>query len=90
MNPLRWFSSHGRKTQQSLERWTHELSTPERPVNSYFIRLGFEDVPDVPLRRFLNDIPTSFALDKEQVARLIATGRELLRNNGPASTRRCW
>lgn len=38
-------------------------------------------MPDVPLRRFLNEIPTSFVLDKEQVARLIATGRELLRNN---------
>jgi hypothetical protein len=43
--------------------------------------LSFEDVPDVRLRRFLNEIPTSFVLDKEQVARLIATGRELLRNN---------
>jgi NTE family protein len=69
------------QTQQSLDRWARELSTPERPVGSYFIRLSFEDVPDVPLRRFLNDIPTSFVLDKEQVARLIATGRELLRHN---------
>jgi NTE family protein len=69
------------QTQQSLDRWTRALSTPERPVNSYFIRLSFEDVPDPPLRRFLNRIPTSFVLDKEQVAQLIATGRELLRNN---------
>jgi len=38
-------------------------------------------VPERPLRRFLNEIPTSFALDDEQVDRLIATGRELLRNN---------
>ncbi|MDM0109783.1 patatin-like phospholipase family protein [Variovorax sp. J22R24] len=67
--------------QQSLDGWTRELTTPERPVSSYFVRLSFEDVPDVPLRRFLNEIPTSFVLDKEQVARLIATGRELLRNN---------
>lgn len=69
------------QTQQSLDQWTRELSTPERPVSSYFIRLSFEDVPDVRLRRFLNEIPTSFVLDKEQVARLIATGRELLRSN---------
>ena len=69
------------QTQQSLDRWTRELSTPERPSIAYFIRLSFEDVADLPLRRFLNEIPTSFALDKEQVARLIATGRELLRNN---------
>ncbi|MDN8614396.1 patatin-like phospholipase family protein [Variovorax ginsengisoli] len=69
------------QTQQGLERWTRELSTPERPVTSYFVRLSFEDVPNLPLRRFLNRIPTSFALDKEQVERLIATGRELLRSN---------
>ncbi|MGJ7509672.1 patatin-like phospholipase family protein [Variovorax sp. GT1P44] len=66
---------------RNLDRWTRELSTPERPVSSYFVQLSFEDVPDLPLRRFLNEIPTSFALDKEQVARLIATGRELLRNS---------
>jgi NTE family protein len=69
------------QTQQSLERWARELSTPERPVSHYFIRLSFEDVPEGPLRRFLNDIPTSLALDNEQVDRLIAAGRELLRNN---------
>ncbi len=44
-------------------------------MTSYFVRLSFEDVPDLPLRRFLNRIPTSFALDKEQVERLIATRR---------------
>jgi NTE family protein len=70
-----------RQTQQSLERWTRELSTPDRPVSSYFIELSFEDVPDLPLRRFLNEIPTTFVLGREQVARLIAAGRELLRNN---------
>jgi NTE family protein len=69
------------QTQQSLERWARELSTPERPVTQYFIRLSFEEVPEGPLRRFLNDVPTSLALDDVQVDRLIATGRELLRNN---------
>lgn len=69
------------QTRHDLDRWTRELSTPDRPVSSYFVQLSFEDVPDVPLRRFLNEIPTSFALDKEQVARLIATGRELLRTS---------
>jgi NTE family protein len=69
------------QTQQTLERWTRELSTPERPLSSYFIRLSFEDVSDSTLRRLLNEIPTSFALGAEQVDQLIATGRELLRNN---------
>jgi len=70
-----------RQTQQSLERWTRELSTAERPVSSYFVQLSFEDVPDLPLRRFLNEIPTTFVLGREQVTRLITAGRELLRSN---------
>jgi NTE family protein len=69
------------QTRQSVERWARELSTPERAVSPYFIRLSFEDVPEAPLRRFLNEIPTSLALDAEQVDKLIATGRELLRSN---------
>jgi NTE family protein len=69
------------QTQQSIERWARELSTPERPLSSYFIQLSFEDVPESALRSFLNEIPTSFALGARQVDQLIATGRELLRNN---------
>jgi NTE family protein len=67
--------------QNSLRRWSRELSTPQQPVSGYFISLSFEDVPDEPLRRFLNEIPTSLALGEEQVDRLIDVGRQLLRNN---------
>ncbi len=67
--------------QQSVEAWAKQLSTPERTVNPYFIRLSFESVPDGPLRRFLNEIPTSFALSDDQVDQLITTGRTLLRDN---------
>ena len=67
--------------QQGLARWSQVLSTPQRPVQTYFVRLSFQDVADAPLRRFLNEIPTSLALSTEQVDRLIATGRALLRNN---------
>ncbi len=69
------------QTQQSVERWARTLSTPERKVSPYFIRLSFEDVPEAPLRRLLNEIPTSFSLDANQVDQLIATGRALLRDN---------
>ena len=69
------------ETQQSLQRWQKVLSTPDRPVQNYFVRLSFEDVPELPLRRFLNEIPTSLALSGEQVDRLIQAGRELLRND---------
>ncbi len=67
--------------QQGLARWTQQLSKPQRPVDAYFVRLSFEDVPDLPLRRFLNEIPTSLALSAEQVDSLIAAGRALLRTN---------
>lgn len=38
-------------------------------------------MPDSLLLRFLNEIPTSFALSTEQVDRLIATGCQLLRDH---------
>jgi NTE family protein len=67
--------------QLSMARWTQQLSTAQQPVHSFFIRLSFEDVPDLPLRRFLNEIPTSLALSEDQVDQLIAAGRALLRTN---------
>jgi NTE family protein len=66
---------------QSITCWAKELSTPERPVTPYFIQIGFRDIQDVESREFFNQIPTSFSLSDEQVDRLIAAGRELLRNN---------
>ncbi len=68
-------------TRQSLARWSTALSTPEQPVQAYFIHLSFEDVPDRSLRRYLNEIPTNLSLSPEQIDRLIAAGRALLRHN---------
>jgi len=56
------------------------LSTPERPIRTYFVLLSFRDVPP-ERRRFFNFIPTSFALGDEQVDALIAAGSELLHGN---------
>ncbi|MGB5425152.1 MAG: patatin-like phospholipase family protein, partial [Gammaproteobacteria bacterium] len=67
--------------QKSLGRWTEVLSTPDRPVTPYFVRLGFSDLEQPETRRFFNQVPTSFNLSEEQVDRLIEAGRELLRNN---------
>ena len=66
---------------QNLERWAQELSTPERPVTTYFIQIGINDIKDPGPRQFFNAIPTSFSLTDEQVDRLIIAGDELLRNN---------
>lgn len=67
--------------QNSMERWSEELSTPDRPVTPYFVQLGFGDIEQPEARRFFNQIPTSFKLSEEQVDRLIEAGHELLRNN---------
>lgn len=67
--------------QQGLERWTKAISTPERPVSTYFVTLGFADVEQPEHQKFFNAIPTSFSLTGEQVDRLIEAGHDLLRNN---------
>ena len=67
--------------QKSLTQWTQIVSTPERPVTSYFVKMGFIDFEQPERRHFFNAIPTSFNLSDEQVDRLIEAGHELLRNN---------
>lgn len=66
---------------ESITRWAKELSVPERPVTPYFVQISFRDIQEAERRMFFNMIPTSFALSDKQVDRLIAAGRELLRNN---------
>ena len=67
------------KTQIKL--WAKSISTPEQPVEPYFIELNIPAVTDQSTRAFLNQVPTSFSLTDEQVDTLIKTGRELLRDN---------
>ncbi len=64
-----------------LKDWAHELSTPDRPVDVYFIKLSFSEIGQPETLRFFNLIPTSFDLSDEQVDKLISAGRKLLRNN---------
>ena len=62
-----------------MSRWADEISTPERPVEVYFIKLDFQDITQPQRRKFFNRIPTSFSLNDEQVDKLIEAGRELLK-----------
>jgi NTE family protein len=66
---------------KSVKRWAKALSTPARPVTPYFIQIGFRDVAQPEQLQFFNQVPTTFSLTDEQVDRLIAAGRELLRAN---------
>lgn len=77
----RYNSSTLEVLESSLKTWAEQISTPESPATSYFIPVTFEDVDQPQLRYFLNKIPTSFALSKEQVDALIDSGRTVLRNN---------
>jgi len=65
----------------SIRRWASELSTPELAVDSYFVEIDFNRLPEAERRLYFNQIPTNFSLTDEQVDDLIAAGRELLINN---------
>jgi NTE family protein len=67
--------------QDMLNGWAEQLSTPDKAVKVYFIRIGFGDIPDPKRRRLFNQIPTSFSLTNDQVDALLEAGGELLRNN---------
>lgn len=66
---------------KSLTQWAREVSTKGKRVEPYFIQVGIQDIKQPEMRDYLNTIPTSFSLNDEQVDRLIAAGRKLLRDN---------
>jgi NTE family protein len=65
----------------AYQRWTEQISTPERPVTFQFVEVSFDAVEDDAERRQLNKIGTNFALKDEQVDLLISSGRKLLRGS---------
>ncbi len=67
--------------QKGLQRWSQELSTPEKKVTDYFIEVGFDDIKEPPQRNFFNAITSSFTLTEEEADKLIEAGRTLLRNH---------
>ena len=56
------------------------LSTPDKPITAYPVRLMLADAAPEE-QGFFNSIPTSFTLSGEQVDRLISLGGELLEKN---------
>jgi NTE family protein len=68
-------------SEKSVAEWGKALSTPERPVTAHFVEVGFEQLEDPMDRDYFKHLPTSFALDDEQVDRLIEAGRKLLRDS---------
>jgi NTE family protein len=76
-----------------LEEWERQSyeeacgSTPRKEdsdckgVDFHFIEVNFSEHPDLAERDYLKRLPTSFVLPDEAVDRLIAAGRQILRNN---------
>jgi NTE family protein len=64
-----------------METWTRNISTPDHPVESYFIEVSFEQVKQNELKLFLNKIPTSFSLEQDQVNALISSAKSLLQKD---------
>lgn len=67
--------------EKSLDKWTEEVSTSGAPVTPYFIEVSFEGIQQADARQFFNKVPTSFSLTDEQADKLIAAGRQLLRDH---------
>lgn len=67
--------------QEAMKSIAVELSKPGRPVKSHFVLVSFDSIHDAAERSYFKGLPTSFALDDEEVDQLRAIGRSLLRNS---------
>ena len=67
--------------EESMERWSTELSTPDHKVTPYFIKLDFESIADERVRLIFNNMATSFSLPNEEVDNLIEAGHVLLQQS---------
>ena len=65
----------------TFETWVKDHSTAARPVTFHFVDVSFNHVKDDDERNFLNGIGTNFNLSDEQVDRLIAAARKILRES---------
>jgi len=68
---------------ESLASWARRLPPGKdgRPTRSHMVKVGFDFLPSKEERAYFQSLPTSFKLDDEQVYRLIAAGRQLLRDD---------
>ncbi len=67
--------------QEAMKSISAELSKPGRPVKGHFVEVSFDAIPDAAERRYFKELPTSFVLADEEVDRLRAVGRRLLRES---------
>jgi NTE family protein len=68
-------------TQRTVSAIGEKLSSPGHPVTAHFVEVSFDLSDSEEERDYLKHLPTSFKLSDEQVDRLIAAGRKLLRES---------
>lgn len=66
---------------RSMDRWSDDLSEIWSPIEPFLIEISFDGVQQKDERNFLNQIPTSLSLTKEQAHALAKAGRQLLNEN---------
>lgn len=74
---------------EDVQRWTREIEgdrgrpgSPFAPdAQMHVVTVGLHDVPDLPLRRGLVQLPTSFALPFDDIQALQEGGRQALRQS---------
>ena len=64
-----------------LIQFANDYSEDNRVVKPYFIELKFENIHDVKVRRFFNNVATSLALPEAEVDLLCKGGRQLLQQS---------
>jgi NTE family protein len=63
---------------EDMQEWAAELSTPERPVETFLITLDFTSIEREDERAIFNNMSTSFSLPNDEVDKLIEAGHSLL------------
>lgn len=66
-------------SEEAITQHFPELAGPD--VDYHFIEVDFDQVPDEAERAYLNDIPTAFKLEREQVDRLREAAPVILNRN---------
>jgi len=68
---------------ERIQRWVRELpvGADGEPPQGHLVELAFDLLEDPADRAYFNALPTNFDLDDDQVDRLIAAARELMRTS---------
>jgi hypothetical protein len=69
------------KLQNGFSEFRRRVAEAGTQTELYFTEVSFDSVRETEVSRYLNSLPTSLELNDEQVDRLIAAGRLLLRHD---------